>query len=98
MQPLLRLGTGYGAASATDTYKPMTIIEYALKDADVNALMSRSFSRVYGKSDQTFLAYPGLLEDYEEAYRELGTRHHSWSEPVYSEIFLFPDSNSASAE
>ncbi|MGW9064021.1 hypothetical protein ACWGPO_07995 [Achromobacter animicus] len=95
MQLLLRLGTAYGAASATDSYKPMIIIEYALKDTDGKALMSRSFSRVYGKSDQTFLTYPGLLEDYVDAHKELGARLHAWSEPVYSEIFLFPDSASA---
>ncbi|WP_175138151.1 hypothetical protein [Achromobacter animicus] len=62
MQPLLRLGTGYGAASATDTYKPMTIIEYALKDADVNALMSRSFSRVYGNPTRLSLRILACLK------------------------------------
>lgn len=91
MQLLLRLGTGYAAASATDTYKPMTMVEYALKDADGKPLMSRSISRVYDESDKTFLTFTGLLEDYKGAHEELSARLGAWSEPVYTEIFRFPD-------
>lgn len=91
MQLLLRLGTAYAAASATDTYKPMTMIEYALKDSDGRALMSRSDSRVYDQSDKTFLTYAGLLEDHKAAHEELGARLSAWSEPVYAQIFRFPD-------
>lgn len=91
MQLLLRLGTAYAAASATDSYKPMTMVEYALKDADGRALMSRSISRSYDQSDKTFLTYPGLLEDRKAAYEELSARLGAWSEPVYTEIFRFPD-------
>lgn len=91
MQLLLRLSAGYGATSATDTYKPVTVIEYALKDEDGKALMSRSFDRFYGESDKTFFTYAGLLEDYKGARGELGARLNYWSEPLYTEIFHFPD-------
>ncbi|WP_243759311.1 hypothetical protein [Achromobacter insolitus] len=91
MQLLLRLSTGYGATSATDTYKPMTIIEYALKDEDGKVLMSRSFDRIYGESEKTFLTYASLLEDHKGARDELGARLNFWSEPLYTEIFHFPD-------
>jgi hypothetical protein len=91
MQLFLRLSTGYGATSATDSYKPVTIIEYALKDEDGKALMSRFFQRFYGQSDKTYLTYAGLLEDYKGAHGELGARLNYWSEPLYTEIFHFPD-------
>lgn len=95
MQLILRLSAGYGARSATDTYKPVTIIEYALKDEDGTALMSRFFGRFYGESDKTFLTYPGLLEDYKGARGELSARLNYWSEPLYTEIFHFPDQPTA---
>ncbi|WP_459616002.1 hypothetical protein [Bordetella sp. 2513F-2] len=91
MQLLLRLSAGYGAASVTDSYKPVTSIEYALKDAEGKTLMSRSFTRSYGESDKTFLTYAGLLGDYRGARDELSARLNYWSEPVYGEIFRFPD-------
>ncbi|CAB3867018.1 MULTISPECIES: hypothetical protein [Achromobacter] len=91
MQLLLRLTTGYAAASATDSYKPMTVIEYALKDEHGKPLMARSFNRFYGDSDKTFLTFASLIEDYKGAHGELGARLSYWSEPVYTEIFRFPD-------
>ncbi|SSW65519.1 hypothetical protein AVE30378_01682 [Achromobacter veterisilvae] len=91
MQLLLRLSAGYGATSATDTYKPVTIIEYALKDADGKALMSRSFTRYYGESDKTFMTYAGLLGDYQGAREELSAKLNYWSEPLYTEIFRFSE-------
>lgn len=91
MQLWLRVSTGYGATSATDSYKPMTIIEYALKDPEGTPLMSRSFTRFYGESDKTYLTYAGLLGDYKAARDELGARLTYWSSPVYTEIFQFSD-------
>lgn len=91
MQLLLRLGMAYVATSATDTYKPGTMVEYALKDSDGGPLMSRSDTRIYHESDKTFLTYAGLLEDHKAAREELGARLSFWGEPVYAEIFRFPD-------
>lgn len=95
MQLLLRLSVGYGATSATASYIPMTIIEYALKDAEGKALVSRSFTRFYGESDKTFLTYAGLLGDYRGARDELSARLNYWAEPVYAQIFRFPDAVAA---
>lgn len=91
MQLMLRVSTGYGAASATDSYKPVTIVEYALKDSEGTALMSHWFTRVYGESDKTYLTYAGLLGDYKAARDELGARLTYWSEPVYTQIFRFAE-------
>lgn len=91
MQLMLRVSTGYGATSATDSFKPVTIIEYALKDSEGAALMSRSFTRFYGESNKTYLTYAGLLGDYKAARDELSARLTYWSEPVYTEIFRFAE-------
>jgi hypothetical protein len=91
MQLMLRVSTGYGSTSATDSYKPVTIIEYALKDSEGTPLMSRAFTRFYGESDKTYMTYAGLLGDYKAARDELGARLTYWSEPVYTEIFRFAE-------
>lgn len=98
MQLMLRLTVGYGATSATDSFKPVTIIEYALKDPAGKALMSRSFTRIYGEADKTYLSYPGLLEDYKGAREELAGRLNYWNEPLYTEIFRFSDADSAAVK
>ncbi|MCP1401123.1 hypothetical protein J3D52_001282 [Achromobacter insolitus] len=53
--------------------------------------MSRSFDRIYGESEKIFLTYASLLEDHKGARDELGARLNFWSEPLYTEIFHFPD-------
>lgn len=68
-----------------------TVGRCALKDEDGKVLMSRSFDRMYGESEKTFLTYASLLEDHKGARDELGARLNFWSEPLYTEIFYFPD-------
>jgi hypothetical protein len=85
----LRLATGYGAGSATDSFKPVILLNYWLRDSSGHGLMARNVDKSYPDSKQTFFTYAGLLDGYQQAHDELKARLPELSKSVYSEIFEF---------
>lgn len=68
---ILRITAGYGAQSATSSYRPLIAIESVLRQAD-GALVHEDAIRRNG-DDPSYLTYSGLLADHRSAFNGLRT-------------------------
>jgi hypothetical protein len=94
----LRTSLGYGAASLTDSFKPVVLVEYTLKDSTGKRLTSRTYTKYFTDSDHTFLTYSSLLSGYQQAHDELQTRLAEMSKPMYTEVFEFSDDETVASK
>lgn len=62
---VLRITAGFGAESATSSYKPFVAAEYVLKNTAGNVLVENR--ETINNDSKTYMTYQGLLEDHKEA-------------------------------
>lgn len=84
---VLRITTGYGATDALSRYRPIIVIEQALKrDGQEKALYQSTFTSP--ANEPNYLAYSSLLERHKEAYDGLRREMVNAADPIYRSMFL----------
>lgn len=89
---VLRITTGYGADSATSSYRPILVTEYVLKDEAKKVLVENK--ETSNEGEKTYLTYQGLLEDHIEAREQLRHGLMSLAAVAYKKMFDMNESGS----
>lgn len=83
----LRITTGYGAKDALSSYRPVIVIEQALKrDSQEKTLYQTAFTSPTG--EPTYMAYSTLLERNKEAHDGLRRAMINAADAVYKSMFV----------
>ena len=84
---VLRITTGYGAKDATSSYRPIIVIEQALKrDGQQKALYQNTFTSP--GDEPNYMAYSSLLERNKEAHDGLRRGMVNAADAIYKSMFV----------